>query len=231
MFNNDGWIKLHRKLLNNKIFFDSEKLQLFIYLLLMAAHEDCIVHGVQIKRGQLLIGRKRIAMDTRQKSGSIPRRLKYLENATMIEQQPNNQHTVITICNYDTYQEVRTTTEQRGKEKRTTTEQRPNTYKNNKNIRKKKEEEKIILSRFDQTLKDFEEHREKLRKPMTKRAKEMVLKKLETLSPLEENQIKILEQSIERGWQGVFPLQENNNFDNRPTIQELYNKNMEIELE
>lgn len=55
-------------------------------------------------------------------------------------------------------------------------------------------------------LSDFEEHRKKLRKPMTEKAKSLLLKKLARLSDNEEEQIAILNQSIENGWQGIFPI-------------------------
>ena len=52
-----------------------------------------------------------------------------------------------------------------------------------------------------------EEMRKKLRKPLTDRGKELILKKLEKLAPGDEaTQAAILDQSVERGWQGVFPL-------------------------
>ena len=46
-----------------------------------------------------------------------------------------------------------------------------------------------------------------MHKPLTDRAKKLITKKLEKLAPgNEEMQIAILDQSVERGWQGVFPL-------------------------
>lgn len=49
--------------------------------------------------------------------------------------------------------------------------------------------------------------RKKLRKPLTDRAKKLTLGKLEKLAPGNEAmQVAILDQSVERGWQGVFPL-------------------------
>lgn len=60
---------------------------------------------------------------------------------------------------------------------------------------------------LDDALRGFEEMRRKMRKPLTNRAKELIMKKLEKLAPgNEEMQIAILDQSVERGWQGIFPL-------------------------
>lgn len=58
-------------------------------------------------------------------------------------------------------------------------------------------------------LADFSEMRRKIKAPLTDRAKELILSELEKLAPDEEElQIKILEQSTQRGWRGVFPLRE-----------------------
>jgi uncharacterized protein YdaU (DUF1376 family) len=51
----------------------------------------------------------------------------------------------------------------------------------------------------------FEEHRKALRKPMTDRARSLIVSKLERLGG---NPVEILEQSIRKGWQDVFPVRE-----------------------
>ena len=57
-----------------------------------------------------------------------------------------------------------------------------------------------------EALAAFAEHRKKLKKPMTDRAKELMLSKLSKMARTEQEQIAILNQSIVNGWQGVFPL-------------------------
>jgi len=52
--------------------------------------------------------------------------------------------------------------------------------------------------------KEFEEHRKKLRKPMTDRARQLIVAELEKLKPAEPEEL--LAQSIRNGWQDVFPL-------------------------
>lgn len=70
-----------------------------------------------------------------------------------------------------------------------------------------------------QTWQDFVEHRQRLRKPMTPRAKELMVKKLEGFWHQGEDVNRILEQSIEQGWQGVFSTKEKNNGANRGRSQ------------
>ena len=70
----------------------------------------------------------------------------------------------------------------------------------------KGEENKTCSPELAEALAAFAEHRKKLKKPMTDYAKELLLKKLQKLAKTEQEQIAILNQSIENGWQGVFPL-------------------------
>lgn len=59
---------------------------------------------------------------------------------------------------------------------------------------------------FEKAWADFIEMRKKIRRPMTTRGKELILVKLNKLSKDNQTQVKVLEQSIERSWQGVFEL-------------------------
>ncbi len=69
-------------------------------------------------------------------------------------------------------------------------------------------------SEFEKTLSFFYEMRNKIRKPATDRAKELILIKLNKLAPNDtDKQIEILEQSIQKSWQDVFELKS----DYKPT--------------
>lgn len=56
--------------------------------------------------------------------------------------------------------------------------------------------------------KDFKDHRQKLRAPMTDRAQEMVIKKLGWLKDHGHNPKHLLMTAMERGWKSVFPPKE-----------------------
>lgn len=60
--------------------------------------------------------------------------------------------------------------------------------------------------KLNQAILDFMEYRKSIKKPMTDRAVELLVNKLQSLSSDPEQQIEILNQSIVNGWQGVFPL-------------------------
>ena len=82
--------------------------------------------------------------------------------------------------------------------------------------RKKNTKKKAAASALDDAdlairdaLEAFIDNRKKLRKPMTDRAVEMLLKRLDTLAPDDyETQRKMLENATLNGWQNVYPLKE-----------------------
>lgn len=68
-----------------------------------------------------------------------------------------------------------------------------------------------------QTLLDFIETRKQLKKPMNDRALKLCFKELDKYGLTDETKIQMVEQSIMRGWSGVFPLKEQykNNYNTK----------------
>jgi len=123
-----GWIKLHRKILDNPIFQKAELFQLFTYCLLRANHGEkkIIWNGKEelLEKGCFITGRKVIAEDLKQTESSIYRRLKVLQDLQMITLKSNNRFSVINVLNYCIYQGEDLETEQQANNKRTTSEHR-----------------------------------------------------------------------------------------------------------
>ena len=133
----EGWIKLHRILLENPIFLKPELLQLFIYCLLKANHEaqKIIFNGqeIEIKIGQFITGRNAMAKDLKQNPITTYKRLKILENLQILNIKSNNKFSVVTIVNYGLYQSEEIKRNTKRNNKGTTREQQGNTNKNDKN--------------------------------------------------------------------------------------------------
>lgn len=139
----EGWIKLHRKTLDNPVVTkDGDYLAVWIYLLLNTTHKeyDVLFKGkrVTLKKGQLLTGRKTISEKLKIDENKVQRILKTLENEHQIEQQSSNKNRLITIVSWDKYQQDEQQNEQQVNNKRTTNEQQVNTNKNVKNIKNDK---------------------------------------------------------------------------------------------
>ena len=75
--------------------------------------------------------------------------------------------------------------------------------------------EKNFTKELEDTIRDFIDMRKTIKKPMTSKALELLLRNLEKLTNLEEEKIAILNQSIEHGWQTVYPLKNNNQNNSR----------------
>lgn len=131
----NGYVKLHRKLFSNELWLSEKftKAQAWIDLFANANHKDGSfwVRGneVKIKRGQ--IGWSELTMCQRWcwSKNKVRRYLKWLETKQQIEQQKTYITTIITIKNYDMYQDTEQQTIQRKDSRRYTN----NNAKNDKN--------------------------------------------------------------------------------------------------
>ena len=81
----------------------------------------------------------------------------------------------------------------------------------------------------------FVEHRKAIRAPLTPRAVTLTANELERLAPgNDDKKAAILDQSVERGWRGVFPLKDNTNqrqggnVHREQTVEEMYAEAQEI---
>ena len=149
---NQGFIKVYRKMLKWEWFTEPNTSHLFMYLLLSANYTPQKWHGNVIQRGQLLTNLKDIQKDTGISLQSVRTCLKRLVKTKDITVESTNKYSIITVCNYDNYQcmpdaddNQLTSNEQANIIQQTSTEQSANTqstlYKEyNKNIKKEKKE-------------------------------------------------------------------------------------------
>ena len=214
MADNNGWIKLHRKLLDNPVVMkDSEHLAVWIYLLLNASHTEYpVLFGgkkISLKAGQLITGRKSIASTLGISESKVRRILDLFEIDQQIDRQRSNKNSLVSILNWDKYQIFDQQIDQQATNKRPTSDQQATTNKNNKNIKNIKECKEIIYSdvpELNETIIAFIDYRKSIKKPMSDRAITLLLGKLNKMSNSVQEQIEILNQSILNGWQGIFPL-------------------------
>ena len=133
-----GWIKLHRKFIEWEWFSVDEMVKLFIYLLLSANHEDGNFQGVEVKRGQVITGLNRLSFNTGISIQTLRTCLKRLEKTAEINIQSTNKFSIITICNYDTYQTEQQSTNNQPNKPLTNNQQATNkqltTNKNDNNV-------------------------------------------------------------------------------------------------
>ena len=111
----DGWISLHRKILENPILNRSRvysNFEAWIWLLLKANHKDnkfmLGTELVKVKKGSMITSQKKLCMQFRWGSTKLRNFLKVLQKDKMLLLKTNTQSTHITICNYESYQDSQT---------------------------------------------------------------------------------------------------------------------------
>ena len=107
---NDGWIKLHRSIMDHPLYHAEPftRLQAWVDLLLMANIDRrvMLVRGVRIEveRGQVVRSKDYLAGRWRWSRSKVKRYLKLLEDEDMIVQQNTSLISKITVVNYDKFQ-------------------------------------------------------------------------------------------------------------------------------
>ena len=152
----DGWISLHRKILENPILNRSRvysNFEAWIWLLLKANHKDnkfmLGTELVKVKKGSMITSQKKLCRQFRWGSTKLRNFLKVLQKDIMLLLETNTQSTHITICNYDSYQDKQTSNK-----KQTTHAQRTDNTRTttNNNVNKVNNVNKITLQDFQDLL-------------------------------------------------------------------------------
>ena len=124
-----GWIKIHRDLLDNELWSDKPftKGQAWVDLLLLANHKDKNVligsHTEMVERGSFITSELKLMERWGWGRKKVKLFLNFLESQKMIERNANNKRTAITIVNYGFYQDCDLPKEQQKNSKRTAKEQ------------------------------------------------------------------------------------------------------------
>jgi len=100
----NGWIKLHRKILDNGLFSEAELLKVFIWCLLKANRKTSQVNGIPVKVGQFITGRISASEELYMKPSTVYVRLKKLKRMKYIDMQTTNKFTMISVVKYNQYQ-------------------------------------------------------------------------------------------------------------------------------
>lgn len=240
-----GWIKTYRKIQECWIWLEKEpfdKRSAWIDLLLTANHADkkILFNGelITVRRGQILTSIRKLAEKWKWSYDKVLRFLRLIESDGMIKKESDNFRTLLTIENYEVYQDItitdRTPTSEQSSElasERTSDKQECKELKNDKNERNnippispkggKVKTETVYYpddEKLNQAFADFVEMRKKIKKPMTERAVTLAMNKLKKLSevPFADSMdndlaIQILEQSTMNCWQDLYPLKDNGN--------------------
>ena len=156
----DGFILLSRSLLDSDVFASQKLLKIWVWCLLKANFKDKAVplktgKGetiIKLKRGSFLFGRFKAEEELCIDGSTVYKSIHKLKDMEMIEIESNNQYSVVTICNYDKYQQVDeykvTSNDQPSNKEVTRKEQVSNTTKNSNKEKKDNKEKKEKKEKF-----------------------------------------------------------------------------------
>jgi hypothetical protein len=139
-----GWIKLHRKILDWQWYGDLNTRALFIHLLLKANHEEKKWMGITVGRGQIITGRIKLAEEVGLTQRQVRTSLSKLKSTNEVTSKSTNKYTVITINNYDEYQQNDQQDGQRVTSKRPANDHKQE-LKNVKNVKNEKKEDEELM--------------------------------------------------------------------------------------
>ena len=219
----DGWIKLYRELLDKPIWKLStpEQKSILITLLLLASHED---NEWEWKGEKFTVnpGQFVTSLDSIKKAVGNGISIRNIRTALVrfgklgfLTNKSTKMGRLVSIINWGSYQPKENLPDKDSDKGVTKTRQRGDTYQECKKVRMK--EKKTTLPDFisKELWQDFKEHRNKLKGPMTEKSKELAIKKISNLSKGNPEIAKaLIEQSIEKGWKGIFELKDAENIEN-----------------
>jgi len=209
-----GWIRLDRKITENWLWEDKpfSKGQAWIDLILMANHKDNKFplgdDVVAVERGSFVTSELKLMQRWGWSKTKVRAFLSQLQNDQMLVKKTDRKKTTLTIANYGVYQDIETTEEPKKDQKKT--DKRPKKNTNNKETNITNNNIKIYSenAELNSVILDFIEFRKKIKSALTDRGIELLIKNLNKLSQSPQTQIAIINQSILRGWKGIFPLKD-----------------------
>ena len=145
----EGWISIHRKILEWEWYSDINVCRVFIHCLIKANHTDKKWQGVTIKRGQFITSLGTLSIETSLSVQQVRTAISKLKSTSELTSKTTNKYTVISITNYEKFQDdnkqpnKRATNEQQTNNKQITTTNNDNNNNNDNN--KKTKVKKVSL--------------------------------------------------------------------------------------
>lgn len=150
----DGFIKLHRKLLDWEWFDDANTLKLFLYCLLRANWESGSWHGISYLPGQFITSLPTLATETGLTVQQIRTALKHLKSTGELTDKSYTKYRIITVNNWCEYQGDNRQTNRQLTDNQQTTNRQLTADKNNKELKERKNKK---IHNFHEREYDFQE--------------------------------------------------------------------------
>lgn len=103
---NNSWIKMYRSFLDWEWYPDTNCVRLALHFILKANYRAKKWKGLIIDRGQLVTSRGQLSEETGLSETQIRTAIDKLDNCGFITKSGTRKYTIITVCNYDLYQQA-----------------------------------------------------------------------------------------------------------------------------
>lgn len=108
----EGWVKLHRCLIDSYVFANPTTLKIWMWILIRATNKKRFVPvtvgkgtvNVELLPGQFIFGRFKAEEELNIDGSTIYKHIQKLKDSENINIESNNHYTIITVCNWLTYQ-------------------------------------------------------------------------------------------------------------------------------
>lgn len=110
----NGWVKLHRKILEWEFYNDMPVRSVFIHLLLTAEFDTVECHGITVQRGQMITTLAELMDCLGITKKQVRRALSDLQAHNQITIVKTHRHMILTVVNYDSYQDSASDTQNQG---------------------------------------------------------------------------------------------------------------------
>lgn len=139
-----SYIKIHRKILEWEWYTDPNTFRLFIHLLINAYFETKSWQGIDIERGQIVIGRKKLSEQLKLSEREI--------RTSITKLKTTNKYSIVTICKYEDYQGSDKPERQSSDQQTTTTKERKERKEVKKDIYREFAHLKITVFEFNKLV-------------------------------------------------------------------------------
>lgn len=235
----EAFIKLYSKMLKWEWYDDNNTKILFLHCLLKANWKSGSWHGIDYEPGQFITSLPTLAKETHLTVKQVRVALDHLKRTGEVADLRQGNCRIITVLKWIEYQSEG---RPKGKQKADQGQTRGRLGAADKEYKEREEDKELKNNniglyfpddeKLDAAFKDFVDYRKSIKKPMGERAIELNKKDLEKLSNGDSSKaIAIINQSIKRGWQGLFPLKGDDNGYNtaRNNITDEEQRNREID--
>lgn len=150
----EGWVKIHRKMLDWQWADDPFCGWVFVNLILMASYEDKEWRGISIKKGQVVTSSNNLAKQTGLNRGQLRGCLNRLKSTNEITSKSTSKYTVITVLNYHLYQAANQQSNQRPTNDEPATNQQLTTSKEVKEVKEVKKLKHMSFANYAKEVSD-----------------------------------------------------------------------------